>query len=528
MRQYIGYIRVSTAKQGEKGVSLQEQRDAIVRYAQRNSLSIIQWFEEKQTAAKRGRPIFSEMMKLLKRGKAAGLIVHKIDRSARNLKDWADLGELIDGGIEVHFANESLDLHSRGGRLSADIQAVVAADYIRNLREETRKGFYGRIKQGLYPLPAPLGYMDKGKGKPKEPDPVKAPLIKKTFELYASGAYNLERLVEEMFRLGLRNRRGGKVTMTGISNILNNPFYFGLIRLKRTKETFAGTHAPLVSTALFNKVQRVLTGRLNARTQRHDFLFRRMFHCRLCGYSLIGETKKGHVYYRCHTKTCPITCIREEAVEGVILEKLFPLHFTEWEEIYLRKKVAELKMNWNEDREKHVKSMQLHLHKMQERLDRLTDAYIDRLIEKEVFEARKLSLLKEKKGLEEKLDETQTGKRSLPDALSNFLELAGTAYVSYKMRLPEERRDLLERVTSNRSVEGKNVAIELKSPFQIVADHQKISYGAPYRDRPRTILDQLIKKLALYFSKEVEKGQGENDSGLDQTRKISQGQGDCV
>ena len=85
-------------------------------------------------------------------------IIHKIDRSARNLKDWSDLGEMIDSGIQVHFVNESLDLHSRGGRLSADIQAVVAADYIRNLREETRKGFYGRIKQGVYPLPAPLGY----------------------------------------------------------------------------------------------------------------------------------------------------------------------------------------------------------------------------------------------------------------------------------------------------------------------------------------------------------------------------------
>src|SRR5256885_7138872 len=116
------------------------------------------------------------MLKLLQASKADGVIIHKIDRGARNLKDWADLGEMIDRGIEVHFANESLDMHSRGGRLSADIQAVVAADYIRNLREETLKGFYGRIKQGFYPLPAPLGYIDKGKAKLKEFDPVRAPL----------------------------------------------------------------------------------------------------------------------------------------------------------------------------------------------------------------------------------------------------------------------------------------------------------------------------------------------------------------
>src|SRR6266478_845464 len=215
MNQYFGYIRVSTVKQGEHGVSLLQQREAIERYAQRNNLEIVRWFEEQETAAKQGRALFNEMMKLLRRRSASGVIIHKIDRSARNLRDWADLGELIDQGVEVHFANEALDLTSRGGRLSADIQAVVAADYIRNLREETIKGFYGRLKQGLYPMPAPLGYLDMGGGRPKEIDADKAPLVRKAFELYATGRYNLHGLVEEMYRLGLRNRKGGKVTLNG-------------------------------------------------------------------------------------------------------------------------------------------------------------------------------------------------------------------------------------------------------------------------------------------------------------------------
>jgi hypothetical protein len=68
---------------------------------------------------------------------------------------------------------------------------------------------FGRLKQGLYPLRAPLGYRDKGKGLPKEPDPASAPLVRKAFELYASGTFNLEQLREELHRLGLRNKRGG-------------------------------------------------------------------------------------------------------------------------------------------------------------------------------------------------------------------------------------------------------------------------------------------------------------------------------
>src|SRR4051794_36060586 len=238
MYEYCGYIRVSTARQGEKGVSLQEQREAIERYSQRFNLTIREWFEERETAAKRGRPLFTRMLKLLRQGKTRGVIIHKIDRSARNLKDWADLGEMIDAGIEVHFANESLDLNTRGGRLSADIQAVVAADYIRNLREETKKGFYGRLKQGIYPISAPIGYQDRGGGKPKEPDPVMAPLVLKAFQLYSTGRYSFTRLVDEMYERGLRNRNNGKVTMNGLSTLLNNPFYFGVIRIKKTKETF--------------------------------------------------------------------------------------------------------------------------------------------------------------------------------------------------------------------------------------------------------------------------------------------------
>jgi site-specific DNA recombinase len=171
---FFAYIRVSTIKQGVQGVSLQEQKSAIERYAQAQNIRIVQWFEERETAAKRGRPVFNQMLSLLKKSKAEGVVIHKIDRSARNLRDWSDLGELIDRGVSVHFANESLDLGSRGGRLSADLQAVIASDFIRNLKEESRKGFYGRIKQGLYPLPAPIGYLDQGRGKKCEGRPKSA------------------------------------------------------------------------------------------------------------------------------------------------------------------------------------------------------------------------------------------------------------------------------------------------------------------------------------------------------------------
>ena len=194
MKTYFAYIRVSTVKQGDHGCSLDEQKSAIEAYAQRHGLNVIEWFAETETAAKQGRREFNRLTSLLKRGKAAGVIIHKIDRSARNLKDWAGLGDLIDAGIEVLFAHEGLDMQTRGGRLAADIQAVVAADFIRNLRDEVRKGFYGRLKQGYYPLPAPRGYRNNGKAKSKTIDPDYGPLVAQAFRLYATGNFSLDTL----------------------------------------------------------------------------------------------------------------------------------------------------------------------------------------------------------------------------------------------------------------------------------------------------------------------------------------------
>lgn len=497
-KHYFGYVRVSTTKQGEKGVSLQEQQDAIRGYAHRFGLSILQWFEERESAAKRGRPVFTQMLRQLRTNKAQGVIIHKIDRSARNLKDWSDLGELIDSGVEVHFANESLDLHTRGGRLSADIQAVVAADYVRNLREETRKGFYGRLKQGMYPLPAPLGYLDRGKGNLKEIDPKAAPLIRVAFELYGTARLSLPKLLEELTARGLRNKAGSPLSLNGLSRMLNNPFYFGVIRLVRTGETFAGSHVPLIDKSLFDRVQAVLRGKTVIRNVRHDFPFRRLAKCGHCGYSLIGEQQKGHTYYRCQRSECPTNTIREEAIEAAVLRMLSAFALTEGDARAAEAWLANTRSREGVLVKQDLEQCHLRLAGITSRLNRLTDALIDGVIERPAFEERKAALLVEQREIQTRVANLQEQGASGLRRLEGFLELVKRAPIAYKNGNPDEKRSLVKELTSNLTVIAKTVSVTPDPSIALLMNRRKVSYSSPSRGIPRTWNRILGRLLAMF------------------------------
>jgi site-specific DNA recombinase len=495
MSGYVAYIRVSTARQGARGVSLQEQRDAIERYALSRGFKITQWFEERETAAKCGRPVFAEMIRVLEKGRSEGVIVHKVDRSVRNLSDWVALGRLADDGlIELHFVSESLDFRSRGGRLAADIQAVIASDYIRNLREEIKKGFYGRVKQGLYPIRAPLGYLDCGAGKPKALDPKKAPIIRELFELYGTGRYSLQTLRDELFRRGLRNLAGGRVSRNGLSTILNNPFYMGVIRLRKSGEVFQGIHEPMISTALFERVQRVLQGKCIPKALGHEFLFSRLFKCRTCGYSLVGEQQKGHVYYRCHMPTCVRTSVKEEVIEATVLERLTHLEFSE-EVPEITKAIAVLAQGWSDHRADAIAGLRLRLSDISSRIGRLTDAYVEHLIDRHVFQERHLVLLTERKGLEEQLKTLEAEAGHLPAKLAWYLERLSSTYSNYKSAPHEGKRAILQAVTSNRTGQGKEVDFSLQIPFNLIAARHAVTVSRQQRYDPRTLWQELLPQL---------------------------------
>ncbi len=477
----FGYTRVSTVKQGE-GVSLEAQKEAIQAFADRNDLIITQWFEERETAAKSGRPIFNTMIKQLRLRKASGVIIHKIDRSARNFSDWAKIGDLSDSGIDVHFTTESLDFKSRGGRLTADIQAVIAADYIRNLRQETIKGIDGRLKQGLYPFKAPIGYLDNGGGKAKTIDPVNGPLVRRLFELYASGEHSLWSLVDQSRSMGIRNTKGTLIGKTCIENMLANPFYIGLMYLSRTNRTYKGIHEPLISHSLFKQVADVRSGKWVKKITKHQFTFRRVFKCKACNTAVIGERQKGHVYYRCHTKQCSPGTLKEEQIEQLVLSSLENFVLPECARIQLDQNFDHVAQTLIKKNTQNTQSMQLA--QLEERKSRLVDALVDGLISKDVYEERNSKLIFQISELREK-SENSMKPEAIADHLSKTRELFKSLYSTYFFAKPDEKRQMLKILYANRVTEGTKLYIEPRNWLIEVSETLGFRSGALDRSTKR-------------------------------------------
>jgi hypothetical protein len=204
------------------------------------------------------------------------LVVHKLDRVARNLEDHAAIrAGLRKAGVQLHSVTESLE-DSASGKLVEGILASIAEFYSANLGQEIRKGMDQKAAQGGWPVRAPFGYRNLRRDGPGrrgesvlEPDP-QAPLVVWAFERYSTGELSLDLLTEALAEKGLRNRLGNPPGKSAVHRMLRNPVYAGVVRWRGVERE--GIHQPLLSRELFDKVQRVLDAHSTGgeRSWKHD------------------------------------------------------------------------------------------------------------------------------------------------------------------------------------------------------------------------------------------------------------------
>jgi DNA invertase Pin-like site-specific DNA recombinase len=139
------------------------------------------------------------------------------------------------------------------------IKVLMAKNYIDNLSEETRKGMLEKAEQSIYPSFAPLGYrnvMGPNGKRIIEPDPDLAPIITQVFQWYATGKCSIIEVSEKARQAGLVSRGAKKpISKSNIHKLLRKRVYTG--DFDWNGKTYRGSHQPLISTELFDRVQGV-------------------------------------------------------------------------------------------------------------------------------------------------------------------------------------------------------------------------------------------------------------------------------
>jgi len=355
--KYVLYARKSTESEEQQVLSIDSQITEMLQMAQRDNLEIVEIKKESHSAKEAGmRPVFNEIVSEINSGKFNCILTWAPDRISRNAGDLGRIVDLMDSGalheIRTYGQKFSNNPNEKFILMILGSQAKLEND---NKVVNVKRGMRARCEMGLFPSLAPTGYINsKNVDKKcfKEPDPERAPMVKKMFEKIAyenfTGRQLYYWLKDEM---DFKTKNGKHLYLGNLYLILRNHFYYGTFQYpKGSGEWYKGIHEPLINKALFDQVQEKLDIK-NTRgngMQTKEFAFTKLITCRLCGSGITADEKyktrkdgsvHRYVYYGC-CKSADRKCKSGYVNEDDLIDQLAILmDDIEFNEIGMRQKI---------------------------------------------------------------------------------------------------------------------------------------------------------------------------------------------
>jgi DNA invertase Pin-like site-specific DNA recombinase len=411
-KRAVPYLRVSTVEQAET-MSIATQLAVIERWAAAEGYQLAPPFTDAGESAKTVDR--TELKRLLAycrehRGDVACVVVFRLDRWTRELRDFVHLGEqLAKLGVTLRSATEAFG-DGEAGELHQGLAALFAQYDNRVRARRAREGMRMGVERGRWLWRAPLGYHNSRTrtGPSLLVDPVAGPLVRRGIELMATGSLSAAGILDRLTAQGLRSRKGRVLTEGTWSQTLRHPSYCGRLVIPTWGVDGAGDWEPLVSRSTWSRAQLVLDGRVLVPTKREserpEFPLRRFCRCGLCDRSLTGSWTEGnggrYAYYRCWQRECT----RPSFAVGVLHDRFIELLSDRQPPApALQALRAAVERRWRdlhrEAGEAQAAAERLRQAALQRR-DRLIDAYIDRAITEADYRTRLTALEREVQSLE--------------------------------------------------------------------------------------------------------------------------------
>ena len=218
----IGYARVSTDKQADYGVSLQAQQEKIRAMATVHDLEVGEIIVDSGESAKSlKRPGMERVLELVQSKAVDAVIIAKLDRLTRSVKDLAVLMELFQRrDVSLISVAESLDTGSASGRLVLNIMVSVSQWEREAIGERTRDAMQHKIRNGQWIGNAPYGYKVGEDGINLKPEPQEQDVIRHMRHLRDKGK-SLRGIATELNRKESRTRQGGAWRHEYVARVLS-------------------------------------------------------------------------------------------------------------------------------------------------------------------------------------------------------------------------------------------------------------------------------------------------------------------
>jgi site-specific DNA recombinase len=491
------YLRVSTKEQagrdGEaEGFSIPAQRKACWRKAKALDAEIVAEFVDAgESARSTKRPELQELLRFIAEHPVDYLIVHKVDRLARNRADDVMINlKLQAAGVQLVSCSENID-ETPSGQLLHGIMATIAEFYSGNLGAEALKGMREKAQRGGTVGKAPIGYRNVGKLvegreiRAVEVDPDRGPLVTWAFEAYATGEWTVERLLEEVTARGLRTlptptRVEKPVAASRFHAMFRNRYYVGKVTFKGVE--YDGKHPQLIDLETFNTVQAILDSRRNGeKERRHHHYLKGTVICggcssRLCITHTVNRHGTHYTYFFCighhrHRTDCEMRTVPVDVVESLVEQEWATITIDPASGALLQQIVqGELDKVQGENR-KTESQLRRRVEVRREQRHKLLDAYYSGALSVDVLKVEQQALTREIESLELKLASIQLQVVEIERGLRNTLEFLYHPQETYRLAPPQLRRQLNQAVWQAIEVHGDGSATgAVAEPFATFLD----------------------------------------------------------
>lgn len=387
------YIRVSTEEQAKYGYSLKSQLNRLKEYCKQKGYKIIEIYVDEGKTARTKLKNRKELLKLVddaKEEKFDRIVVWRLDRWFRNVADYYKIQEVLEAhNVSWECSDEDYNTNTAMGRYILNLKLSDAQNESDKTSERIKFNFDNMIRDkkptfGSQSLP--LGLIVEGEGDRNNRN--KRVIIDENTKHIVYDMFDNFELTHSIRKtLNYINEKYNMAThYDSMRKYLKNPLYYGCYR---GIENFCEAY---ITKERFDNIQSFIKKNNKDNKKKYEYIFSGLVRCPMCGNSMSGcthtsikkkkdGTKTRHIYpyYRCGRHWSSNLCKNNKLLSQNVLERWILNNFEE----ELKKRIDTIESTID-DSNKHTKKIDPE--KINAKLERLNDLYIDGKITKEKYD----------------------------------------------------------------------------------------------------------------------------------------------